>query len=206
MRPLRRVRQAGRTRPGPRGARDSPLLRRQPVPRADGRGRAQGGGTSGSDQRGSSPDREARAGTARHGPDREVGVGSLMAADIDEARARLREWAHFFRDVARRSRSFSAEGAWRSPQVWEAQKPKPAYDPKRALTTWLLLREVDTPPGPQGKCPYYRALTWRYCYPWLPVGIPLRSLSRRLGYKINLRTYDELVYVGEIRLSRLLDT
>lgn len=34
--------------------------------------------------------------------------------------------------------------------------------------------------------------------------IPLRSLSRRLGYKVALREYEELVSIGEYRLAVLI--
>ena len=126
------------------------------------------------------------------------------AADLDETRLMLREWAWYFRDRHRTSRTFSAEGNWRSPQVWQSPPPRPDYEPRRAMRTWDLLRSIDHPPAPIGKAPYYRALTWRYCYPTLAVGIPLRALGRRLGYKVNLRAFDDLVSIGEFRLAHAL--
>lgn len=118
-------------------------------------------------------------------------------SDVEEARARLREWAYYFRDRPTKGKAGSAEGNWRSPQVWEAQKPKPVVSLLRAIETQGLLQELPKP--------NHRALAWRYCYPWLPLGIPLRSLSRRLGYRITLRVYDDLVTLGEYRLAALLD-
>lgn len=118
--------------------------------------------------------------------------------DLDEARERLREWAYFFRDRARKGRAFSAEGNWRSPQVWDPPKPRPAHDPKRASATWGLLREI---PVPQ-----YRALTFRYCWPWLPIAIPIRHLSRRLDYRVNQKDYEHLVLLGEYAVAAALST
>lgn len=118
--------------------------------------------------------------------------------DLDEVRTRLREWAYFFRDRARKGHAGSAEGNWRSPQVWESPKPRPVHDPRRAAHTQDLLQRLPTP--------NHRALCWRYAYPWLPLGIPLRSLSRRLGYRVNLKQYDELVVLGEYRMAALLDS
>lgn len=116
-----------------------------------------------------------------------------MTVDLDETRRLLREWAAFFRDRPKRWRTFSAEGNWRSPQIWEPQQPRPDFHELRALETWWHLRAIPTP--------YYRALTWRYCYPWLPIGIPLRALKRRLGYTITLKEYDQLVQNGEYALA-----
>ena len=115
-------------------------------------------------------------------------------SDVEEARRRLREWAYFFRDRATKNRTWSAEGAWRSPQCWEAEKPRPAYDLRSAVATLQILKT-------QIPKPNFRALTWRYCYPFLPLGIPLRSLSRRLGHRVNLKEYEELILFGEYRLA-----
>lgn len=95
-----------------------------------------------------------------------------------------------------RGRAFSAEGNSRSPQVWDPPKPRPAHDPRRASATWGLLRAIPTA--------QYRAITWRYCFPWLPVAIPLRSLSRRLDYRVTLREYEHLVLLGEYAVAAAL--
>lgn len=120
-----------------------------------------------------------------------------MPADIEEARYCLREWAYYFRDRRRRLRTGSAEGAWRSPQCWYPVAPKPDYSLLRAIQTWSILRGLPVM--------NYRALTWRFCYPQLPLGIPLRALSRRAGYRINQREYENLVTLGEIRVAVALD-
>ena len=117
-------------------------------------------------------------------------------SDVEEARNRLREWAYYFRDRPIKGKAGSAEGNWRSPQVWEAQKPKPVVSLLRAIETQGYLQQLPKP--------NFRALTFRYCWPWLPVGIPLRHLTRRVGYRVNLRTYEELVTIGEYRLASLL--
>lgn len=119
-------------------------------------------------------------------------------ADVEEARSRLREWAYYFRDRPTKGKAGSAEGNWRSPQVWEAQKPKPVVSLLRAIETQGLLKQLPTP--------NHRALAWRFAYPWLPLSIPLRHLSRRLGHRVNLKEYDELVQIGEYRLAVLIDT
>jgi len=117
--------------------------------------------------------------------------------DLEHARERLREWAWFFRDRARKSMCGSAEKAWRSPQCWEAPAPRPAFSQLRAIETQALLQRIPVP--------NHRALCWRYAYPFLPLGIPLRNLSRRLGYRVSLRQYEELVAIGEYRLTALLN-
>lgn len=117
-------------------------------------------------------------------------------SDVEEARNRLREWAYYFRDRPIKGKAGSAEGNWRSPQVWDPPNPKPVVSLLRAIETQGYLQQLPTP--------NHRALSWRYAYPWLPLGIPLRSLSRRLGYRVNLRTYEELVTIGEYRLASLL--
>lgn len=119
-------------------------------------------------------------------------------ADVEEARARLREWAYYYRDRPIKGKAGSAEGNWRSPQIWEAQKPKPVVSLLRAIETQGLLQELPIP--------NHRALCWRFCYPWIPLGVPLRHLSRRLGYRVNLKEYDFLVERGEYRLALLIDT
>ncbi len=116
--------------------------------------------------------------------------------DLDEARERLREWAYFFRDRARKGRAFSAEGNWRSPQVWDPPKPRPAHDQRRAIRTQEILQGIPKP--------NYRAVTYRYCWPWLPIGIPLRHLRRRLGYTVTLREYEHLVLLGEYAVADAL--
>jgi hypothetical protein len=86
---------------------------------------------------------------------------------------------------------------WRSPQCWDAPQPKPAHDFRRAVQTHDLLRD-------HVPVPNVRALTYRYCWPWLPLGIPLRHLTRRLGYRIGPREYEQLVAIGEYRIAVLL--
>lgn len=119
-------------------------------------------------------------------------------SDVEEARNRLREWAYYFRDRPINGKAGSAEGNWRSPQIWDPPNPRPVVSLLRAIETQGLLQELPTP--------NHRALAWRYAYPWLPLGIPLRSLSRRLGYRITLRVYEDLVTLGEYRLAALIDT
>ncbi len=120
-----------------------------------------------------------------------------MSVDLEHTRERLREWARYFRDRARKGEAGSAERLWRSPQCWEAPAPRPVLDVQRAIRTQLLLQQLPHQ--------YHRALGWRYTVPWLPLGIPLRALSRRLGYRVSPREYDELVAIGEHRLAVLLD-
>ncbi len=120
--------------------------------------------------------------------------------DLEEARDRLREWAFYFRDVRRKGKAGSAEGNWRSPQVWETPKPRPAFDLRRALHTWELIRALPSPG--------YRVLTARYCYPFVPIHLTLRLLSRRVHpfthKRITLKEYEELVAIAEHRLAAAL--
>lgn len=117
---------------------------------------------------------------------------------IEETRFRLREWGALYRDSPERIRTGSAEGNWRSPQVWNPIKPRQPYDEIRARETWAVLQQID-PPGREEvrPAPLYRALTWRYCYSFLPQGIALRALRRRLGYRVSPRDFDDLVAAGE---------
>jgi hypothetical protein len=120
-----------------------------------------------------------------------------LATDLETVRERLREWARYFRDRAKQGQSGSAEGLWRSPQVWESPNPRPVLDVQRAIRTQLLLQQLPHQ--------YHRALSWRFVAPCLPVGIALRHLSRRLGPRIGPKEYDELVVLGEYRLAALID-
>jgi hypothetical protein len=121
-----------------------------------------------------------------------------VPADLDEARERLKEWACHYRDRARQGIAGSAEGSWRSPQIWEAPRPRPVADFRRAVETHALLR--DRVPTPN-----FRALTFRYCWPWLPVGIALMHLTRRVGYCVTMRIYEDLLAIGEHRLAAAID-
>lgn len=120
-----------------------------------------------------------------------------MSIDLDETRRRLRGWACHYRDRARQGSAGSAERKWLSPQCWESPQPRPVFPFLEAVETQRLLQQLPTP--------NFRALTFRYCWPWLPVGIPLRHLSRRLGYRVTLKIYDELVRIGEHRLAAIID-
>jgi len=120
-----------------------------------------------------------------------------VSADVEEARHRLREWAFYFRDQLRRSSCGSLERNWRSPQCWTVAEPKPDYDFLTAVATHAVLQSIETA--------NFRALTWRYCYPRLALGIPLRMLSKRLGYRLTLRDFDELVAIGEHRVAAKLN-
>ena len=117
--------------------------------------------------------------------------------DLDEARGRLREWAFVFRDRRAKGRTKSAEGAWRSPQIWDPPRPRATVIERHAYATNEILRAI---PVEQ-----YRALTWRFCYPWLPVAIALRALSRRLDYRVTLRDYQHLIVVGEYSVAHALE-
>jgi len=117
--------------------------------------------------------------------------------DLEEARARLREWAYVYRDRAKRGKAASAEGRWRSPQVWETQKPRPLVVERQADATQEILQTIPVP--------NYRAITFRYCWPWLPLGIALRHLKRRLGYAVTLRDYEHLVILGEYAVAHALE-
>jgi hypothetical protein len=118
--------------------------------------------------------------------------------DVEHARERLREWAWFHRDRPRKGQAGSAERFWRSPQCWEAPQPRPAFSLLRAIETQGLLQRLPVP--------NHRALCFRYAYPFLPIGIPLRHLSRRLGYRVNAQVYADLVAIGEHRLAVLIET
>jgi len=117
--------------------------------------------------------------------------------DLETTRELLREWGWWAKDRRRRLRTGSAEGNWRSPQVWHPVEPRPAYSLLRAIKTWHMLRRLPTM--------NYRALTWRYCYPHVQVHIALRALSRRAGYRVNQRSYEDLVKLGEYKLAYLLE-
>lgn len=120
-----------------------------------------------------------------------------MPVDLENARERLREWARVYRDTRKRGQAGSAESKYLSPQCWEAPEPRAPLDVRRAHATHALLKQLPSP--------NFRALTFRYCWPWLPVAIPLRHLSRRLGYRINLTVYDDLIAIGEHRLAVVID-
>lgn len=129
-----------------------------------------------------------------------------MSCDLDEARYRLREWAYYHRDRARKHKAGSAEGNWRSPQIWYPEEPKPGYDQLQAIKTHEILKDRNRIPTLQ-----YRALTWRYCYPFVPIHIALRWLSRRTNTfpggpirRVNLKEYQELVTIGEMRFAAAL--
>lgn len=117
--------------------------------------------------------------------------------DLEEARGRLREWAYVFRDRRTKGQAGSAEGMWRSPQVWDPPAPRATIQERQAYATHEVLRAIPVPS--------YRVLTWRYCAPWVPVAIPLRHLSRRLGYRVTLKDYEELILLGEYAVAAKLE-
>lgn len=117
--------------------------------------------------------------------------------DLDEARGRLREWAYVFRDRRAKGRTKSAEGGWRSPQIWDPPRPRATIIERHAYATNEILRAI---PVEQ-----YRALTWRFCYPYTPVAVALRALSRRLDYRVTLRDYQHLIVLGEYAVAAKLE-
>jgi len=117
-------------------------------------------------------------------------------ADVEEARERLREWAYYFKDKRHRIRAGSAEGAWRSPQIWDPPEARPVRYLVRALHTWSILLAI---PRLQ-----YRALTFWYAHPEQQLFVVLRTLSRYAGHRVTKKEFTELVQIGEFRVQFLL--
>jgi hypothetical protein len=90
----------------------------------------------------------------------------------DETDERLREWAHYFRDVKKlercksiehrfqaQSEDFSREG-WGDEEAAPTASPARSYSLRRAISTHEAIQQLDRI--------YKWALTYGYCYPSLP--------------------------------------
>ena len=124
--------------------------------------------------------------------------------DLDEVDERLREWAHYFRDIksAGHCRSiehrfratsddFAAEG-WGDEESAPRALPARSYSLRSALQTHDAIQQLDRI--------YKWALTYGYCYPGLPKFVVLRCMKRYANRRLNWRGYLEVLDIGRMRV------
>ncbi len=122
----------------------------------------------------------------------------------EETDERLREWAHFFRDIKRLnhcksiehrfkavSDDFAVEG-WGDMDSAPKVSPARSYSLRQALLTHEVIQQLDRI--------YKWALTYGYCYPSLPKFVVLRCMKKYTGRRLHWSGYCEALDIGRMRV------
>ena len=121
---------------------------------------------------------------------------------------RLKEWAWWFRDRRSSDRCRSIESRYRrssedaDPDGWGDIETSPKTQPARSYN---VLRAEKTEDSIRQLERIYRwALTYAYCYPYLPRHVTLRCMKKYAGRRLNWGKYTEVLEIGVMRLHTVM--
>jgi len=124
--------------------------------------------------------------------------------DLESVDERLREWAYFFRDRRQLNHCRSIEHRFRphsddfAAEGWGDMESAPQVNPGRSYAVLRALQTHDA----IGQLPLVNkwAITYGFCYPYLPKFVVLRAMKKFTGRRINWKAFTEALDVGRCRV------